>query len=104
MSPALDLTREERMQLESLLVATRHQGAPAASLNELLGQWAEFVRTVERGYDDSIYEYTNDLSVRDRLQSLVVASSPTLRAKLESALAPVDARFAVAPQPAARPF
>src|SRR5436189_6415324 len=104
MSLALDLTPEERKQLESLLVAIGRESAPAATLNELFGQWAEFVRAVEHGYDNSIYEYTNDLSVRDRLQSLVAASSPTLRVKLESALAPVDERFACATEPAARPL
>ena len=63
-----------------------------------------FVRAVERGYDDSIYEYTNDLSVRDRLESLVAGSSPTLRSKLREVLAPVDDRFELATEPAIRPL
>jgi hypothetical protein len=96
---AIGLTRQERKQLDPLL-----QSEPAVSLNKLFAQWAEFVRAVERGYDGSIYEYTNDLCVRDRLQSLIAASSPTLRAKLEKSLAPVDERFTVATEPAARPL
>jgi hypothetical protein len=100
MSPALDLTPEELNELESLLDAMAY----GASLNELVGQWAEFVEGLERGYDDSIYEYTNDLSVRDRLQNLVGASSPALRAKMETAVAPVDQRFGFATEPAARPL
>jgi hypothetical protein len=99
MSLALDLTPEERQQLASLLESAR-----AASLGELFGHWEALVRAVERGYDDNVYEYTNDLSVRDRLQSLVAGSSPALRAKLVGALAPIDERFAVATEPAARPL
>jgi hypothetical protein len=104
MSPALDLTPEERKELESLLAANRFESAHATSLNELVGQWTEFVGGMERGYEDSIYEYTNDLTVRDRLQRLVAASSPTLQAKLERAIAPVDERFAFATEPAVRPL
>lgn len=100
MSPALDLTSEEQKELESLLDATPY----GASLNELVDQWGEFVGGLEHGYDDSIYEYTNDLAVRDRLQSLFAASSPSLRAKMESAIAPLDHRFAFATEPAARPL
>ena len=49
--------------------------SPACSAGDTLGAllrgWADLVTRVERGYDDSIYEYTNDLSVRDRLERLV---------------------------------
>ena len=51
---------------------------------------------VERGYDDSIYEYENDLSVRDRLEDVVTGASPGLRAQLERALAADDGRFRAA--------
>ena len=102
MSLALDLTPEERNELELLLSATLGGSSPGTSLNELFGRWTGFVRAVERGYDDSIYEYTNDLSVRDRLEQLIAASPSPLREKLERALAPVDERFAIATEPAAR--
>jgi hypothetical protein len=96
MSMRLDLASEERTELEELL--------RGASLNQLLGQWAEFVRAVERGYDDSIYEYTNDLSVRDQLEKLISASSSTLAAKLTDEFAPIDERFVNATEPARRPL
>lgn len=92
----LDLASEERTELEELL--------RGASLNHVLGQWAEFVRAVERGYDDSIYEYTNDLSVRDQLEKLISASSSTLAAKLAAEFAPIDERFVNATEPAKRPL
>ena len=63
-----------------------------------------FVTAVERGYDDSIYEYTNDLSVRDRLERVVAGASPGLRAQLEQALAADDGRFEAATEEAERPL
>jgi hypothetical protein len=62
-------------------------------LNALLRDWGAFVAAVERGYDDSIYEYTNDLSVRDRL-----AGSDDPR------VAELDRRFEAATAEAAAPL
>jgi hypothetical protein len=104
MSVSLDLTSEEREQLTSLLDSKRGASASPLSLNDLFGQWMAFVEAVERGFDDSIYEYTNDLSVRDLLEDLMLASQSSLRAKLQDALAPIDARFASATEPAASPL
>jgi hypothetical protein len=36
-----------------------------------LKKWKDFVSSIEGGYDDSIYEYTNDLCIRDRLQKMI---------------------------------
>ena len=96
MSARLDLTPEERDELAQLLGED--------SLGALLRGWSAFVTTVERGYDDSIYEYTNDLSVRDRLERMVAGASPGLRAQLERAVAEDDRRFMAATEEAAKPF
>jgi hypothetical protein len=101
MSARLDLTPEEQEELARLL------DAPAGregSLNAMLGRWSAFVTTVERGYDDSIYEYTNDLAVRDRLDGLAAGAGPPLRAKLHGALADADRRFTAATEEAGRPL
>ena len=92
----LDLDEQEREQLARLL--------DEDSLGALLRRWSAFVTQVERGYDDSIYEYTNDLSVRDRLERLAAGAGPGLRAKLEGALAADDRRFEAATEDAARPL
>jgi hypothetical protein len=96
MNMHFDLASEEQIELKELL--------RGASLNQLIGQWDEFVRAVEHGYDDSIYEYTNDLAVRDHLEKLISASSSTLAAKLRGAFAPIDERFANATEPAKSPI
>ena len=96
MTADLDLDPEQREELAGLL--------GDGSLGSLLQKWGRFVTAVERGYDDSIYEYTNDLSVRDRLERVVTGASPGLRAPLEGALAPDDGRFEAATEEAARPL
>ena len=101
MSFALDLTPEEQVSLQRLLGGlTRDPGRPA-SLNDMLSRWRAFVHAVERGYDDSIYEYMNDLLVRDHLEALLTAAPPGLRSKLENAISPIDSRFMKATEQAA---
>jgi hypothetical protein len=104
MSRSPDLTADERSELEELLERLDRDSGRPASLNDLLSRWQAFVAEVERGYDDSIYEYTNDLSVRDRLDALVKEASPSLKAKLETAVAPTDQRFMDATDEAGRPL
>jgi len=103
MSVSLDLTPTEREELHALLGAI-DAAVPDRSLNGLLGDWASLVTAIESGYDDSIYEYTNDLAVRDQLEDLIQAAPSGLRAKIQSAVAPVDARFTTATEQAARPL
>jgi hypothetical protein len=102
MSAELDLTHEEREELARLLAELAARTGREDSLGAMLGRWSAFVTTVERGYDDSIYEYTNDLSVRDRLEGVAAGAGPALRAKLHGALADDDRRFAAATQEADR--
>jgi hypothetical protein len=104
MSARLDLSPDEQQELARLLAELAQRADRADSLNAMLGRWSAFVARVERGYDDSIYEYTNDLSVRDRLERVVQGAGPGLRAKLEHALAEGDRRFAAATEESARPL
>ena len=96
MSARLDLSPDERQELARLL--SEH------SLDAMLRGWSDLVTGVERGYADSIYEYTNDLSVRDRLERVVQGAGAGLRVKLEGALAEGDRRFEAATEEGARPL
>ena len=101
MSARLDLSPDERTALARLLADLPGRDD---SLDAMLRRWSDFVTQVERGYDDSIYEYTNDLSVRDRHERLLEGAGPGLRAKLEGALAEDDRRFVAATEESARPL
>jgi hypothetical protein len=96
MSTHLDLTPEERDELARLLAGE--------SLGAMLRRWSDFVTQVERGYEASIYEYTNDLSVRDLLERVIAGAGPGLRAKLEAEAAEDDRRFEAATEESARPL
>ena len=39
-------------------------------LSYLLNSWSKFVHRVERGFDDTIYDYRNDLDTRDLLDEI----------------------------------
>jgi hypothetical protein len=93
----MKLDRDEREELGRLL-------ADGDSLDALLRRWSHFVAQVERGYDDSIYEYTNDLSVRDVLERLVEGAGAGLRAALEERLTADDRRFETATEEHVRPL
>ena len=63
------------------------------SLDELIERWKRFVHQVEQGYDDSIYEYANDLAVRHVLKRIEINAPASLRQSLSAHLMPVDQRF-----------
>ena len=96
MTADLNLDPEQRDELARLLGED--------SLGSLIQDWRRLIAAVERGYEDSIYEYTNDLSVRDRLERVIACASSGLRAQLEGVLAAEDKRFEAATEEAARPL
>jgi hypothetical protein len=97
------LSPEEQRTLDRVLAAESESGAPAVSFRELVAGWESFVRQVERGYDGSIYEYTNDLSIRDRLQRVLAAAPADLARRAADLLGPADERFQAATRPSIRP-
>ncbi|MBI4422096.1 MAG: hypothetical protein HY554_00120 [Elusimicrobia bacterium] len=69
----------------------------------LLSQWRSFVAEVERGYSWTLYEYQNDLSVRDQIDEILKALPASMRHQLSAPLAEADRRFEDATAPCARP-
>lgn len=62
---------------------------------ELLDEWREFVDGCEAGYPWNVYDYHNDLAVRDRLELSLEEMDAAGRARV----AEVDARFRTLLQP-----
>lgn len=89
----LSLTPEDRDALQKILKAQSERAQKPITLNKLVNEWVNFVATIERGYNESIYEYLNDLSTRDLLQEILDNVDPTLVAKLMTVIEPSDRRF-----------
>jgi hypothetical protein len=87
------------------VVAAFSQGAKfPITLNYLYQRWTDFVIEVERGYGASIYDYTNDLSVRDLLAEILRQVGASTREKLAAQLQPWDSRFDEATTAKIRPL
>ena len=59
---------------------------------------------VEKGYEGSIYEHTNDLSTRDVLEEILLKVARSLHAKLINAVQPWDDRLYEATRKITRPL
>jgi hypothetical protein len=62
------------------------------SVRRLIVKWAGFVNTAVRGYEDGIYDYLNDLTIRDQIEASLV-SSPSLPYKISEMLQNSDDRL-----------
>jgi hypothetical protein len=80
-----------------------HQPSPehVPSSAHLLEEWAQVVRECEAGYEWNVYEYHNDLGVRDALERVVADPDRAHEERTEVAtgLAEIDARFQALLQP-----
>lgn len=66
------------------------------SVNEMTRGWSRLVAEVERGYDQLVDEYTNDLSCRDWLALAWPMLTENVRLARQSELDALDARFMAA--------
>ena len=93
MEDVIELNPEELKIIEPILKSLSTRAKQSLSLPTLINKWNTFVISVERGYSDSIYDYTNELSVRDLLQTLIDASPKEIHKKIKGAVIPLDVRF-----------
>lgn len=76
MENSLSLSSEDIQMLEPILAELSQRSGRKQTLDRLLSRWERFVSKVEMGYRLSIYDYTNDLSIRDFLQ-VILNDCPT---------------------------
>lgn len=98
----LELSQVESDEVHSVLIAISKRLKSPATLGGLLKQWDQLIAEVERGYRFTVYDYTNDLSVRDDLEHLISGVSPDLRQRLTAGPKPLDERFELATEDAPR--
>jgi hypothetical protein len=63
------------------------------TLDGLLADWQNLTHKISIGYDNNIYEYMNDLSVRDLLEELMENVSEELRNKIMELVKASDEAF-----------
>ncbi len=97
----LDLSFAETQSLNQILTELSEQNKHPRplSLDRLLQRWEYFVSKVERTYNDSIYEYTNELSIRDIIEDMLSRSPDPLRDKVMALVQEDDNRFAEVTRP-----
>jgi len=98
------LTPQETALLNATLRRLSKRAKHPITLEHLLQRWQDFVVQIERGYEDSIYEYTNDLSVRDLWEEILRGVPQGLRQELSEWIRPWDERFYKATRSVRRPI
>ena len=95
MSAQLQLTAEETkiLEQETKSYNARLGNQPNFNWNNYRMRWQKFVSEVAQGYDASIYDYTNDLSIRSELAGFISKLPKQLADKLNLSLKEADKRF-----------
>ena len=90
------ISEKEAAAVTDLLTQLAARAGRPLTLDGLISGWAEFVRQVERGYTDSIYDYLNDLAVRGLLKEIIEEGPEGLRRRVFEAITAWDERFRMA--------
>jgi hypothetical protein len=104
MTSSFSLSAEERDVIASILSTMPVRQGGTVTLEYLLSRWAGFVSSIENVYDFTIYDYTNDLSVRDLLEEVLQACPEPLRKKIWDEVKELDDRFASTTKLSTRPL
>ena len=101
-----DITSDEDAALTLALqeIQRRTSAKTTTTLERLVHRWSRFIEEIERGYKLSIYDYTNDLCVRDILDDLIELVPESLREEILTELSPWDDRYRLATKPSTVPL
>lgn len=100
----VEFSKDEQKALKEIISRLSKRAKQEFTLNSLLGKWSAFIAEVEKGYSGTVYDYTNDLSVRDLLEELITEAPPNAGAKLMAAIQKCDQKFIRLTKEAAFPF
>ncbi|HEX3069973.1 MAG TPA: hypothetical protein VHX14_15500, partial [Thermoanaerobaculia bacterium] len=101
-----ELTSAEQAGLNKALleIQRRTSARGILTLDKLTQRWSQFVIEVEAGYKLSIYDYTNDLCVRDVLDDAIDLAPETVRDVIRASLAMWDDRYRLATRRSTSPL
>jgi len=90
--------------LEKALDEYTGENLPKKTLHSLINEWEVFVGEVERGYRFTIWDYENDLSIRDFLEKIKKSLSDDGREKISVLIESIDEKFLAATIAVDRPL
>ncbi|MBI5202493.1 MAG: hypothetical protein HY925_12955 [Elusimicrobia bacterium] len=96
-------SQKEQQALKGAMSKVSGRMGQKVRYDGLLSKWRAFVADVERGYGWTLYDYQNDLSVRDEIERVVRSVPASVRRQLSEPLAEADRKFASATEPSPRP-
>ncbi|HEY7447125.1 MAG TPA: hypothetical protein VH702_03195 [Vicinamibacterales bacterium] len=88
----LRFTVEEQRVIDQALAERSTGSAPGLSVAQLIERWERFVHEIARGYEFTIYDYTNDLALRDIIQ-ILLQLGPSIAGKLTPRVTLLDDLF-----------
>ena len=80
-------------ELAAVLVRLSERARHKVTLADLIRRWSDFSAEVLSGYRASIYDYTNELTVRDLLAEVIAALRPELAHEVETRIAQADGAY-----------
>lgn len=83
----------DQKKIRDVLARQQVVSQRSMSLDLLLADWALFVHRVAQGYDDTIYDYINELEVRAILYSISSKLTDEGKSKLQDAIHKADAQY-----------
>jgi hypothetical protein len=86
------LTEKEEKLLSGLMPDTPRR----RTFSEMLDRWQRILDRIENGYELGIFDYTNDLTVREILGRAADGVDTDLRLRVTRMLEPLDLRFKAA--------
>jgi hypothetical protein len=99
-----DPTKDEAISVRPVLQRLSRKIGSTISVGSLLRDWADLTRQVEIGYELTIYDYANDLAVRDHLQEVLRAATGPFADRLAQRVSIIDERYRSASREVTRPI
>ncbi len=89
----MDLTVNEYEIVNNVILEISEQNKQNLTLNKIINGWEVFITQIEKGYVDSIYDYTNDLSLRNIISKVINNLPREIQKKLILRIKILDDKF-----------
>jgi hypothetical protein len=86
-------SEKHQTKIDEILAELSISAKQTLTLDGLIDKWELFVKAVEQVYSDSIYEYINDLSIREILQKIIDNATPKIVNQINIEIGIWDERF-----------